>query len=265
MTTKYVGAGLDLGGVLITNSGSPSGPTDLANKSYVDNLVNGLSFKDEVAAATTGNGTLATAFAAGQTIDGVTLTTGMRLLLKNQTAPAENGIYIVPASGAPARAADANSTAALAQATVRVVAGTAGVGTQWTQGAVVTTVGTTGQTWSASGGGVAYTAGASGGLTLVSTAFSILLDSSPGLLLGAGGIKVDPSYSGLAKRASGTVASGSTTVTIAHGMGVTPIAVTFLDASGNVVEPDLALNSTNIVAVFGVAPTTSQYTWAAMA
>jgi hypothetical protein len=59
-----------------------------------------------VRAATTANGALATAFENGDTIDGVTLSTGDRILLKNQTTGTENGVYTVNASGAPTRAAD---------------------------------------------------------------------------------------------------------------------------------------------------------------
>lgn len=62
--------------------------------------------KRTVRVATTANGTLATAYANGQTVDGVTLVTGDRILLKDQTTASENGIYVVAASGAPARAAD---------------------------------------------------------------------------------------------------------------------------------------------------------------
>ena len=56
--------------------------------------------------ATTGNGTLSSAYANGQTVDGVTLTTGDRILLKDQTSGTVNGIYNVNASGAPSRASD---------------------------------------------------------------------------------------------------------------------------------------------------------------
>ena len=65
-------------------------------------------YKESCRVATTANGTLASAFANGQTIDGVTLATGNRILIKNQTAAKNNGIYTVNATGAPTRAIDAN-------------------------------------------------------------------------------------------------------------------------------------------------------------
>jgi hypothetical protein len=57
--------------------------------------------KEPVRAATTVNGTLATAFAAGQVIDGVTLVAADRILLRAQSTGAQNGIYTVNATGAP--------------------------------------------------------------------------------------------------------------------------------------------------------------------
>lgn len=70
-----------------------------------------LDWKESVRAATTGPGTLATSFEAGDTIDGVVLVAGDRLLVKDQAAPAENGIYVVAASGAPTRSTDADDDA----------------------------------------------------------------------------------------------------------------------------------------------------------
>ena len=87
------------------------GATSLASKEYVDAVKTGLDFKDSVRLATTANGTLASAFANGQSIDGTTLSTGDRILIKNQSTGSENGIYTVNASGAPTRATDADENA----------------------------------------------------------------------------------------------------------------------------------------------------------
>lgn len=83
------------------------------------------SSRPPVRAASTANGTLATAFENGDTLDGVVLATGDRILLKNQSSGAENGIYVVNASGAPTRATDADSSAELVSAAVWVAEGTA--------------------------------------------------------------------------------------------------------------------------------------------
>jgi hypothetical protein len=87
--------------------------------------------KDSVRAATTTNGTLATAFENGDTIDGIVLATSDRILIKNQSAPAENGIYVVAASGAPTRATDFDAWTEIVGAFVTVESGTVNAGTQW--------------------------------------------------------------------------------------------------------------------------------------
>jgi hypothetical protein len=64
------------------------------------------SLKTTVRVATVATGTLATAFENGDTVDGVTLATGDRILIKDQSTATENGIYVVEATGAPSRADD---------------------------------------------------------------------------------------------------------------------------------------------------------------
>ena len=108
----------------ITNLADPTADADAANKGYVDGVAQGLDVKDSVVATTTANGTLSTAFANGQSIDGVTLQTGDRILIKNQTTASQNGIYNVQASGAPSRATDMATGANAAGAFVFVEQGT---------------------------------------------------------------------------------------------------------------------------------------------
>lgn len=91
-----------------------------------------LDWKDSVRVATTGPGTLATSFENGDTIDGVMLATGDRILIKDQGAGAENGIYIVQASGAPIRADDANTSAKVRSGMATIVEeGTANADELW--------------------------------------------------------------------------------------------------------------------------------------
>ena len=100
---------VDVSSARITSVATPTATTDAANKAYVDAQLQGLDVKNSVRVATTANGTLATAFANGQTVDGVTLATNDRILIKNQSTGSENGIYTVNASGAPTRATDFDS------------------------------------------------------------------------------------------------------------------------------------------------------------
>tara|TARA_B100001094_G_scaffold332921_1_gene407331 strand:+ start:3744 stop:8486 length:4743 start_codon:yes stop_codon:yes gene_type:complete len=81
-------------------------PSQQSVKAYVDGVASGLDVKLSVRIATTANGTLSSAFANGQTVDGVSLSTGDRILLKNQSTGSQNGIYTVNSSGAPTRATD---------------------------------------------------------------------------------------------------------------------------------------------------------------
>jgi len=82
------------------------GTNSLATKEYVDAVKQGLDVKDSVRVASTANVAIADAAENGDAIDGVTLATGDRILLKNQSTGSENGIYVVQASGAAVRASD---------------------------------------------------------------------------------------------------------------------------------------------------------------
>lgn len=96
----------------ITNLATPTDATDAANKGYVDAARMGLDVKESVRAATTTSVNIATAIAAGQILDtSVTLFAGNRVLVKDQTTPSQNGIYVVQVSGPPVRAADAYGAA----------------------------------------------------------------------------------------------------------------------------------------------------------
>ena len=97
----------------ITGLGTPTDGTDAATKAYVDSAAQGIDWKASVRAATTANVTLASDLEDGDTLDGVTLATGNRILVKNQSTGSENGIYVVAASGAPTRSTDADTDAEL--------------------------------------------------------------------------------------------------------------------------------------------------------
>jgi len=88
----------------ITNVADPVNAQDAATKGFVEATSQGLDVKDSCVAATTGNITIATALNNGDTLDGVTLSTNDRVLVKDQSTASQNGIYVVGSS--PARADD---------------------------------------------------------------------------------------------------------------------------------------------------------------
>ena len=112
----------------VTGLVTPTVAADATNKAYVDNAIAGLRWKNPVRVATTTNGALATAYANGQTVDGIVLATNDRILLKNQTSGVENGIYTVNATGAPTRATDMLGGSDAAGAAMFVSVGTANAG-----------------------------------------------------------------------------------------------------------------------------------------
>lgn len=155
------------GGFKITNVAEPTLSTDAATKNYVDSVAQGLDVKASVRAATTANITLSGA----QTVDGVAIVAGDRVLVKNQSTASANGIYVA-AAGAWARSSDADAWQELVSAFVFVEQGTANADTGW----VCTidpggTLGSTAVTFSQFSGSGTYTAGT--GLTLSGTVFSI--------------------------------------------------------------------------------------------
>jgi hypothetical protein len=100
--------------------------------------IEGLQAKQPVDVATTANITLS----GTQTIDGVSVTAGMRVLVKNQSAGAENGIYVC-AAGAWSRSADMNAAAEFPSAYIPVNQGTVNADSQWKCTNDVVVVGTT--------------------------------------------------------------------------------------------------------------------------
>ena len=158
---------LSMGANNITNLATPVLATDAATKNYVDSVAVGINVKTSCAAATTANITLSGA----QTIDGVSVVAGNRVLVKNQTAPADNGIYVASAS-AWTRATDADTWAELIGAMVFISAGTINGLTSWISNTTTGgTIGVTAVTFVQFGASQSYTAGT--GITLSGNQFSL--------------------------------------------------------------------------------------------
>ena len=127
-----------------TFASAPTTDAQLANKAYVDGVAAGLDIKGSCRAGTTANITLS----GLQTIDGVVLVAGNRVLVKNQTNASENGIYTVVDAGAWTRTPDMDQPAEFAGSFTFIEEGVGLADTGWvctTNNPVV--IGTTAITW----------------------------------------------------------------------------------------------------------------------
>lgn len=228
----------------ITGLATPTAASDAATKQYVDDTVASISWKNEVRAATTGNAALSTAYANGQTVDGVTLVTGDRILIKDQTTQSENGIYTVNASGAPTRATDADSDTDFKGAAVFVASGTTNGGTRWVCNVTGTIVlGTTALTFVQFGGGQTYTAG--NGLTLSANDFNV--GAGTGITVNANDVAVDTTV--VVRKYATTFGDGAqNSYTITHNLNTQDVTVSVRQVSDNAfVECDVTANGVNTI------------------
>ena len=196
-------ASLTMNSQKITNLAAPTEANDAATKAYVDAARSGLDVKDSVRAATTANITLS----GEQTIDGVSVVAGNRVLVKNQSTASENGIYVA-AAGAWARATDFDSDAEVTPgAFVFVEEGTVAADSGWvltTDGAI--TVGTTGLTFAQFSGAGSIQAG--DGLTKSGSTINAV-GTADRIAVSADAIDISTAYAGQTSITTlGTVTTG---------------------------------------------------------
>lgn len=228
---------LDASGFRLTNLADASAAQDAVTKAQLDAAVLGLKWKEPARAATTANITLSGA----QTIDGIAIIAGNRVLVKNQSTASQNGIYIA-ASGAWTRATDFDAAAELLGAAVFVSEGTTLGNSIWNMTTdEPITLGTTDLVFLQVGGGTSYSAG-------------------NGITIGGGIIAVDPAI--VARKASAAIGDGTlTTITFTHNLNTQDITVSVRETATNTgVLCDWVANGVNTVQlIFGVAPTAGQY------
>jgi hypothetical protein len=164
-------ASLSMNSQRIIGLADPQGSLDAANKQYVDNAAQGLDAKASVRVATTAN--IANLASIGGTIDGITLVDNDRVLVKDQTAPAQNGIYRYTTPGdLSTRVTDLNTWAEVPSSYVWVEQGTVNADTGWVCTADAGgTIGTTAMPWVQFSGSAMISAGA--GLTKTGNTFDV--------------------------------------------------------------------------------------------
>jgi hypothetical protein len=250
---------VDLNNQKITNLTDPTNPQDAANKRYVDSAVVGIDWKPSVRVATTAAITLATGLENGDTLDGVVLATGDRVLVKNQADATENGLYVVAASGAPARSSDADTAAEItASFAVFVEEGTVNTDSGWTltnNGAV--TVGTTALSFTQFTGLGQITAGA--GLTKTANTLDVI--GGDGITVNADSVVINRAVV-VTKYATNIGDGTATSYTVTHGLATKDVIVSIYDNASPYaeVETDVEHTTTNTITVlFSVAPTTDKY------
>lgn len=227
----------DANGFAVINLKDPVLAQDAVTKAYADALAQGYKWKEPVRAATTGNITLSGA----QTIDGVAVVAGDRVLVKAQSTGSQNGVYVA-ASGSWTRATDFDASSEVVGASCFVSEGSTLGNTVWvmTTDAPVT-IATTTMSFIQTNAGTSYTAGT-------------------GVTIGGGIIAIDTAVT--ARKSSATIGDGSaTTITFTHNLNSQDIVVSVYDTSTRTgVICDWVANGVNTVQLtFGTAPTTGQY------
>lgn len=258
--------GLNLMSQRIQALGTPSTGTDAATKDYVDSVARGLDWKDSVRAASTGNVSIAS---APSSIDGVTLANGDRVLLKDQTAGAENGIRVFTAAGAAlARAVDADVSAEVTRGMATTVTEGTTKGTGTTTTAPVTWVLTTNDPITLNttalvfaqvgGGGTSYLGG--NGLVLTGSTFDV--GAGTGIVSNANDVAIDTAV--VPRKFAANIGNGAlTTITVTHNLGTRDVHVTVYRNSApydNVIpDIDRSVGVNDVTITFATAPASNAY------
>lgn len=248
----------------ITGLGNPTADQDAATKYYVDQAVQGLTWKAAANLLSTVNVAL-TGSTGTLNIDTYGALTsadsGYRIVLTNQTTDTEDGIYVYTDNGTSytlTRSTDANPYTELIGASIYIQEGTTKAGTSWVQSNHYLTS-FAGQTWVQIAGPGTLTAG--NGINITSNVVSAVVESGAGLSLSGSGLAIDTAV--VVRKYATSIGDGSnTTYTVTHNLGTRDVQVTVYDNSSPYAEVvvDVQHTSTTAIAVlFSVAPTSNQY------
>lgn len=247
---KNVGNGLNLRGARIQNVGAGSAPGDAVTYQQLTDAKRGFDLKDPVRAVAFSNITLS----GTQTIDGVSLNLGDRVLVKGQTSAINNGVYVV-ASGVWSRSSDADENIEVTRGfAVTVLEGTTkGTGLSQSNPMLYELINSTDPVVGTDALNFAP----------VGAAGQIPYSAGTGINVNNGVISIDPTYSGLRKVYAATIGDASaSSFTIPHNLGTYDVSVTIMDTTNNYEDWDTDIKRPTVNSVqldFGTPPTTGQF------
>lgn len=240
----------------VINLPSPSASGDGVPKSYVDSLVEGLAWKDSVRVSTQANLNLSS---PGATIDGITMASQDRVLVRSQTTTSQNGIYIWNgAAVAMTRSLDATTFAELEQAVTTVEEGTSAA-TTWRQDQINGTIDSSTISWVAFGTSAPSASESTAGIAELATQAETDAGTDDARIVTP--LKL-ATWSGRIKKFSVSIGDGSaTSYTVTHNLASRDVHVTVYNASNyEEVITDVAHTTTNtLTVIFATAPSSDAY------
>jgi hypothetical protein len=240
----------------VTNLPTPSASGDAASKSYVDSLIEGLAWKDSCRVATQSNLNLAS---PGATIDGISMASQDRILVRSQNTTSENGIYVWNGSAVAAtRALDASTFPELEQAVTTVEEGTSAA-TTYRQDQINGTIDSSTISWVAFGTAAPAASESTAGIAELATQAET--DAGTDDLRIVTPLKL-ATWSGRIKKYSVSIGDGSaTSYTVTHNLASRDVHVTVYNASTyDEVITDVTHATTNtLTIVFATAPGSNAY------
>jgi hypothetical protein len=258
MSKKFL-IDIDMGGVArVINLLDGVNPQDAVTKAQLDAAVQGLNWKAGARVASTANVNTAS---PGASIDGVALAASDRVLLKNQTDPAENGLYVWNgAAVAMTRSLDANSASELVNAIVTIAEGTANADTVWRQDTIGISLGVTPLSWVAFGTSAPAASESTAGIAEIATQAETDLGADDARIVTPAKLA---NWSARKLKSSANAGDGSATqFTLTHNLGTRDVVVNVYRNSApyDTVECDVERDTANSVVVrFASAPTAAQY------
>lgn len=240
----------------VINLPAPSASGDGVPKSYVDSLVEGLAWKDSVRVSTQANLNLSS---PGATIDGITMASQDRVLVRSQTTASQNGIYIWNgAAVAMTRSLDATTFAELEQAVTTVEEGTSAA-TTWRQDQINGTIDSSTISWVAFGTSAPSASESTAGIAELATQAETDAGTDDARIITP--LKL-ATWSGRIKKFSVSIGDGSaTSYTVTHNLASRDVHVTIYNASNyEEVITDVAHTTTNtLTIIFATAPSSDAY------